>query len=367
LQQPLNYPRLTDSFVEGDRVAITLDPAVPEVENIIAILYQELSRSGFNADMLSIVAVAEQLESLKSMSIQRNAALAEAAWIAHHPAEETELAYLAATQTGRPIYLQRVLCEADVVIPIGLAHATDSLAECGAHGAWFPTFSNVEAQARFAAAGNLQWETHHRRRREEAQEAAWLLGVNFVVQCLPGAAGSVAEVFCGEAQAVERAAKQYFEQHWRYTLSQEPAAALLVIDGPAAQQTWRNVAHALHMAARVVPEDGTIILCTDLTEDPGPALDSLQALELSEHEHELALLKIKSADALAAKVLHDVLRTHRIFIRSQLDDAVVENLGLGAWHTSEQLQRLIHEHPSCVVVGSAQHAALQLASSMNQP
>jgi nickel-dependent lactate racemase len=362
LRAPLGYPALSATVVEGDRIAITVDPELPEAAAVLSHLLNEIENAHVSLGQLCIVAMQEHATALRAAceQLEQGQAFANIDWVEHDPADETELAYLATTRDGRPIYLNRALCEADVVIPVGLARAEHSLADCGVHGAWFPTFSGSESHQRFSAVGNLQWETHHRRRREEAEEAAWLLGVNFVVQALPASGSNVAQCLCGEAHAVEQAARDFFRQHWLHVLNQEPAAALLVIDGPAAQHSWRNVAQALHTAASIVPEQGTIILATELATAPGPALASLEALELSEHQHELALLKIRSTDALAAKVIHDVLQTHRIFLRSQLDDAVVENLGLGAWHTPEQLQRLIQEHASCLVVGSAQHALFQL-------
>jgi hypothetical protein len=81
----------------------------------------------------------------------------------------------------------------------------------------------------------------------------------------------------------------------------------------------------------------------------------------------LALLKQRSADATAAKVIADCLERGRVFLRSRLADSVVEEMGLAPLHDPQELQRLVDRASSCLVIGSAQHAGVQLTQTAEAP
>jgi nickel-dependent lactate racemase len=235
-----------------------------------------------------------------------------------------------------------------------------SLGNRGVHGGWFPAFSNLEAQLRHQSPGNLAWQAHGRRRQQETAEAAWLLGVRLIVQVLPGADGTVAGVWCGDADQVSRSAGTACRQLWMHQIDRPAALVIAIIDSAAGEQSWGQVAQALATAAQAVVDQGVVVLWTELSAAPGPALKSLAAFDASEEEQRLSLLKQRSADATAAKVVADCLERCRVYLHSRLDDAVVEEIGLGPLHTAQELQRLVDSSASCLVIGSAQHAGIEL-------
>ena len=109
---------------------------------------------------------------------------------------------------------------------------------------------------------------------EEAANVGWLLGVSFTIQVVPGPGGRVGTSGrrggCGPPPqpgvvrgglAVYRAA----------------AASLVVatIEGGTAQQTWHNAGRALDCAERLVEEGARSSLCSDLADEPGPAVRCL--------------------------------------------------------------------------------------------
>ena len=61
------------------------------------------------------------------------------------------MAYLAATDDGEPIMLNRLLTDADVVLPIGCLHSEPPTGYFGIHTPVFPTFSDHETLLAFAA------------------------------------------------------------------------------------------------------------------------------------------------------------------------------------------------------------------------
>jgi len=178
---PLGYPPLNQAIVPGDRVTIAIDPELPQLAALINELLSDLLDSGCKAsDLTVLVARSEQRDEL--LAAWPDAWRRDLQLLVHDPDDETTHAYLAATRDGRPIYLQRGISDADVFLPIGVQRLETALDYRGIHGGWFPAFSNLEEQMRHQSPGNIEWQAHRRRRQQETEEAAWLLGVRLVVQ-----------------------------------------------------------------------------------------------------------------------------------------------------------------------------------------
>ena len=69
--------------------------------------------------------------------------------VVHDPCDRAGLAYLAADDNGEPIMLNRLLTDADVVLPIGCMQGAGSGGYFGIHTPLFPAFSDQTAVARF--------------------------------------------------------------------------------------------------------------------------------------------------------------------------------------------------------------------------
>ena len=73
----------------------------------------------------------------------------EIALVTHDPSDRQGLAYLAATERGDPIFLNRLLTDADVVLPVGCMQAETTPGYFGLQGGIFPTYADAKTQARF--------------------------------------------------------------------------------------------------------------------------------------------------------------------------------------------------------------------------
>ena len=62
----------------------------------------------------------------------------------HDPTDRDDLGYLAASKEGKPIYVNRVLHDADVVLPISCLRPDSALGYHGVFGGLFPTFSDEQ-------------------------------------------------------------------------------------------------------------------------------------------------------------------------------------------------------------------------------
>jgi len=344
--------------VPGDQIVLAVDRAVPQAAAVIAGVVHALLDGHAEAGDITIVSTdpdAARLTSLLANDIRSQISV-----ITHDPGDADAIGYLATSQEGKQVRFNRALLEADIVLPIGTLRLDAGLSYFGINSGLFPTFSDAATIERFRSPGTTSSEVHQRRRAEEAAEAAWLLGSQFTLQVAPGPRDSILHVLAGDARSVARRGRELCEAAW---LHQSPTRAELVvasIEGGPEHQTWDNFSRALFSAARAVRDGGAIVLCTEMSCPPGPALQKLRA-DASDDQLMLALKRDRSEDAVAAALLvSERLRAH-VYLLSYLESEVVEDLGLGHVADADDVERLSRRFESCILLGNAQHAVLATA------
>jgi nickel-dependent lactate racemase len=224
----------------------------------------------------------------------------------------------------------------------------------------FPAFSDEETQKRFRAPSSADWTAHRRRRHEEADEAAWLLGVQFTIQIAPGPGNSLLHVLAGDAQAVAKQGRALCEAAWRFQPDRRASLVVATIEGGREHQTWENLGRALFAASQAVDDGGAIVLCTNLDCKPGPALQRLTSMRDADSLlHELR--RDRSSDATPAALLAEMRDRVQVYLLSGLDAGFVEELGVGCVSGTEEVSRLTQQHKSCILLGNAHHAVLAAA------
>ena len=140
----------------------------------------------------------------------------------HDPHHRDALCYLAADEAGSPIYVNRRLFDADVVLPLGCLRLDAALGYYGANQALYPAFSDQPTLDRFDTAGVGATPDEIARRRHEADEVAWLIGVQMTIQVIPAAGGDVLDVLVGTSDAVTRRGKDLCQAAWSYEIPRGP-------------------------------------------------------------------------------------------------------------------------------------------------
>src|SRR5690606_40533305 len=146
LKAPRDYPPLAAATVPGDRVVVAVEPGIPRVESVVAGAVLALIEGGTEPRDISLV-IGSNLRSPLALVPKRMRA--DLRVVLHNPADQEGLQYLAADKAARPIYLNRALCEADLLLPITTARLTNSLGYVGSYSGVFPTFADVDSQHRF--------------------------------------------------------------------------------------------------------------------------------------------------------------------------------------------------------------------------
>ena len=355
LADPLDFPPLAKGTTPGDRVVVTLGHDVPRAAQVVGAAVEYLVQGGVQPDGISVLQSQCDVEA-GTTDVCR---LLPAKWrdritrSIHDPTDRGRLAYLAATDAGEPILLNRAITDADVVLPIGAMNRRKEAGCFGIHSTVFPAFSDQRALARFRSRGALETDGPRKKRLvDEANQVGWLLGVTFTIQVIPGPGDTILHVVAGEVGAVARRCHALYREAWGCAVPRRASLVVAAIQGGPVQQTWHNFGQALAAAAPLVEDGGAIAVCSDIVAAPGPGIQRLAgsrsrgaALRTVVHE--------RLEDALQALQLVQTLKRARVYLLSGLDREMLEELDIAPIGGPAELARLAARHPSCIVLANA--------------
>lgn len=361
LTQPLNYPALARSTTPGDRVVLALGEGVPQSAEVVRAIIEHLVRCGAGLDGIAVLQPHVATSDSASLTRDWPPEWKERITVeVHNPDDRNKMAYLATTQGGEPVFLNRALTDADVVLPVGCLRRSSTLGYYGIHEALYPAFSSQKTIARFRAPGSLRSNGPRRRKQiEEVNEVAWLLGAMLTVQIVPGGGGQVLHVLAGEGRSVRRRGRDLYAAAWLYELPQRADLVVAAIEGDPSQQTWKNFGLALAAALRAVEDGGTIALCSDLRAAPGPAVQYLAGTE-SREEAMRQIRQDRPEDTFSAVQLARAQERSRVYLLGGLDPTLLEQLEIAPIADVAELARLIQRHNSCVILPNSPLAAVKV-------
>ena len=361
LAEPLDYPPLCRSTTPGDRVVVALEEGVPQGGRLAAAVVCSLAEAGVHADGITV---------LRSADDARRGAGDPSDWLprslgqeitlaTHDPDHREAIAYLAAFDSGEPILLNRLLTDADLVLPIGCLRPSTMAGYHGIHTPVLPTFSDRRTLLRFRSLDAVEHPRRTAKRLvKESDYVGWLLGVAFTVQVVPGPGDRILHVLAGEVGAVRRRGRKLYEAAWLSSAPRRASLVVAAIEGDANQQTWQNVGRALAAAYALVETGGAIALCCELDGKPGPAVAQLSATAVR-GDAMSQIARDPLADALPAAQLVQALDRANVYLISRLDESLVEDLDIAPLAKTEELVRLTRRHESCILLANAPHAIVR--------
>ncbi len=353
LNEPCEYPPLRETVFPGDRIVIAVEERVPQAASLVVGVVAELISAGVEAERVAILLPATSSFAATLTATLKTSGCDAIRVVRHDPGDRNQLALLATAASGEPVVLNRLLCDADLVIPLGVVRPPHAPGAFGVHHAIYPTYADDQTQQHFRVTAAFESEVHHKHRRQEVNEAAWLLGVQFTVQVVPAARGQVLAVHAGLAERVDASTRALADQVWEHSVPGPVGLVIAAVGATAEDHCWHDVAEAL-AAARAAADEGTVIaLITNLAERPGPALAHL----LHSEEPNDALHRIrreKSPDAWAALQFAAALEQGPVFMFSELEDELLEELRIAPIHTALELSRLANRCGQVVLLHEAQ-------------
>ncbi len=348
LEQPLDFPPVRQAVVPGDRVAIALDSSLGVVGPLLSVLVDLLCQSGVEPGDVTVVASAGNRASQPDQ-LPRGIALE-----LHDPTDQRRLAYLATTNEGRRIYLNRHVTDADVVIPVGRLGYDPILGYRGPWSAIFPGLSNQETRASYrqTLADDALEQPTPRPELDETFEVSWLLGTQFHLGLVPGRSG-LAEAWGGLAEPVRDLAIGAVDRLWSFRPPTRAECVVAGIGSPGVPTGIDELVEGLVTASRLVTHGGKIVALSRTQGVIGPSLQRLT--DAGDPKNAPAALRghHSDPDSVAGRRLARVLGWADVYLYSGIDRQVVEDLSMVPIDHLDDARRLVARSSSCLLVSHA--------------
>jgi hypothetical protein len=378
LQKPLGFPSLHLAATPGDRVVVALDPEVPEPAAIVTGLVEVLQRGGVEpSDVTVLFGCSGETASIPSFPLpvevlrhEDHLGVSPADWLRevqvayHNPRDRSELAYLATTRDGIPIYLNRLLVDADMVVPVSPVRLAGAPGYLGVFGSLLPLFSDDETALRYRCMAARVSEVKPKQLQSECDEVAWLLGSMLAVQVVAGTGGAMQSVLAGAPADLDPCAQKTAAETWAYATPFEASLVIATVAGGPNQQTWASISRALFAATQAAGASSDIVLCTELTAVPPPTHDFSGPYSTraeggeGRRSHRKEASRLLSQRGPVQELLEFVPGHSRVFLLSGLSPDVVEELGWGHIATADEVQRLAERHGTWILLEDAQYLSV---------
>ena len=360
LGDPIGYPPLSRAIVPGDQVAIATDESTPCLREVIAGVVGYLVANGVPIDLITIVTgcrqVQEQLDEVFTQLGHDSPRV-----VIHDPADQNSLCFVGMTKDGNALLINRTLYEADVILPVGCARLAEVPGHAGLYDSIYPRFGDAETVTRWRSPAGFE-STSHSSWQRRADEAGWLLGVPLVLKVVPGPNGDVMKLLAGDSRTIARQANELCHSLWARSVPSPASLVVATISGSDIHHSWENVARATRAAKPVLVEGGALaISCARLSTEP----KSIRQLATMD---DFATLQSRLRDDAAndtwsAWELLQALDRGPVYLMSDLNDEIVEDLGIAPVGNIVEFARLASRHESCIVLPDAHHVVAAVSSS----
>lgn len=340
VESPHNFPPLRRALTPEDHVTIVVDEHLPHLVELLVPILEHVGQAHVAPSAITLLcqSSASQQDWLKDLPEQ----FQDVRCHVHAPGDRKQLSYLAAMKAGRRLYLSRSAVDADQVVVLSGRGYDPRLGYSGAEGSLFPalgdkaTLAETNDRLSMTAPGATPWPL-----RQEATEAAWLLGAPFFVQVIPGEGDDIALVLGGPADSSAEGQRE-LDARWRRIVTKPARTVVATVSGDPAGQGFGELAAAAASAARVVQSDGRIVILSGATATLGPAGEMLRQAESPDQA--LALLHThKPADMAAAFQWASAVRQARLYLLGGLPADTAEELFAIPLDHAGQLTRLLEE------------------------
>lgn len=331
--QPMDFPRLRDSVFPGDKLVVVLHADLPQPQEIVRAIAKYLDATEIeSADVSYVTAVDIPTDGDDCPEIS-----------VHDPENERAVAYIAANLEGLPVVVNRVLFEADVVLPVCTATTVaEKIEDC-----IYPRFSSSETKSRYRDEKNSA-----NSRALEIEAANNGLGVFQSLQIVSSPGCEISEAFFGQRDLAEQASLEKSSASWAVELTDKADAVVATIESLSNRQNWDHFFQAIISANRAVTEcDNLVVLC-ELGEKPNKRVQAMLQLQF-EMDPDAVNRVLKKASEVEKEVA-EIMREKTVYLKSRLSESVVEGLGIGFIKSDDELQRLLGRFESAVLLRDAQ-------------
>jgi nickel-dependent lactate racemase len=350
LEEPHNFPALRRALTPDDRVDIVLDEELPRLADLLVPILEHIHGAGVAPESMTLLCppsssrqtwIDDLPDDFQDVHVEVS-----------DPDDRKRMAYLATTNKGKRLYLNRTLIESDQIVVLCGRRYDPLLGYSGAEGSLYPALSDRETRREMShrinlgAPGATPWPA-----QRAATETAWLLGAPFYVQAIESAGDGVALVVAGTTEA-SREGQRLLDLNWRRSVPQPAELVIAAVSGDPSRHSFAVLAAALACAARVVQPGGRIALLSQAEPSLGAEIDLLRSAD--EPQEILKQLHHKQTVELAPILRWAGVASHaHLNLLSRLPDDSVEDLFATPLHDPREVQRLIDAAGSCLFLHDA--------------
>ncbi len=347
IARPAHGPPLAAHVVPGDRVAVALAGDVPQAAAVVAALTEGLAAAGVtDVTILHAPPLDEGRPRGQVTPLPAGA-------VAFDPTLDAATSYLAADEAARPLYLARLLVDADVVVAVGGWGWNAALGGRSLEGELWPTFSRLGCRRDLTTALARRGRHALPDWKSAMQEVTWQLGVCASLRLVAGRGDTLATAVFALPDEAGRLAREA-ARGWSPDVAAPADLAVASLADP--QADFGAITRALAAAARVTRPAGTVCIACRVATGPGIIFERWrQGAPLDGLVHEAARLGDPAlvADALETRLFARALGDRRLVLLCDIEAETVEELGFGHAASPEAVERLAHRAESLVVLHEA--------------
>lgn len=366
LEHPFGFEPLRRALTPDDHITLVLDDRLPHAAEMIAAVIEHLRTAEIGPDCVTVLTPPRRFETdtpTEDRWVQELPdEFADVKTEIHDPTNRSRLAYLATTQSGRRLYLNRTLVEADFTIVLTGRGYDPTSGYSGAESAIFPAFADEESRAAFAdeysndAPGAEPWPL-----RAEAAEIVWLLGTPFFVQAIAGPGDTIAEVVAGLPDSCAEGIRR-LDIRWRSHVTRRAETVIASISGDPANVEFAALARAVACAARVVKPDGRIVLLTSSAPQLPEAADQMRSMGDPAAAGKILAKTRPAGSAEALQWCHAAKHTS-LFLASEYPEEFAEELFATPLQSPSEIQRLLDTGGDVLIIPDADKSMVTVLRS----
>jgi nickel-dependent lactate racemase len=350
LETPFEFPSLRRALTPEDHVVIVLDPALHAPARFLTPLLRYLREARIDPAAVTILCLSADQDQLWVDDLPDE--FQEVRIETHNPGDRKALAYLATTQAGRRIYLNRTAVDADQVVVLTRRGYDSLLGHAGGPGVLYPGLSDNETWQEIRSHLSMRSpQSTHWKVKQEADEVCWLLGAPFFVQVIEGPGDTVSRIVGGTLESC-REAERLMDADWKVALDEPVDLAIATITGEPAHQTLVEMARALAHASRLVKPSGRVVLLCDIEPELGPSAQIIR----DEEEIHIARHRLhdeKPPDLEAGYLWITAAEKAKLYVLSQMSPDTIEEMFATPLDKASQIERLAKGAESFIVLPDA--------------
>lgn len=348
-KEPLFYPPINEWMFAGDSIAILLQSDLPQPRRVLDAVLESIRTTDVEpADMTVVVSIdlSKQLdlvlvenENRAEDEPQRYRMADDERFDAiqfeiHDNENEQAVAYLAANEAGNPVYVNRTLYDADVIVPISCRWPKNSKLD---PNCLYPDFSTLECQQRFR-----DGKSNAKSLNTEVELANDSLGLFFSLELVCGPGSGIEIVIAGMRPDVKKASKAKIDSLWSIDRVPDAELVIMTIESESDSQTWDDVTQAVLTASNLTDQNGPIVIWSKISVKPPANIHKACQAQFES--------SIDSSLPQELQLLAGILGERRVYLRSELTRRATEDLGIGFIESTRELERIRQTCESSVLV-----------------